>query len=684
MGLINLVLKAFILVLDLRDTYDALDSVKLDEIGRNERQVLVRNAQDGTKQTTTRRRVGTSKRKAAVKSALTTVLLWNLFHKVEPLCDRTIAWFVPFYDSFKTLFLIWMLFTRSYGAAILVHRFLAPIIRPYEPIIEGAFDITLALVGGIAALSTPILDKLTPLLQVASSIARINTGSATDVAPIPEIASPVVAATRSRPPSTVSGVEKARKKPPRPPPHSPPASVKTSPASIPTRASAIAEPLPRLGTTKARQALAKKTSQGNLAATRRVLQELPVPRHPFESVSKTPANAQSTPPSTKGAITSATAVPQVFNSPHVAPAIKPEPSEPTLEPPSTAPAGAAATVPPSTIAAANLGPPPTPPTGLRNYAFIPGMTPQRAGSSTLISPTPRFPGGFSFSFAAPQASTSTSTNPFQSQARIPATTQMAPLSISSQMQGPARPSVVLGVNNVGVGNVMTHENVPAAHDDRIVAPPNVAATIRKASSWRSLKGAASSDAKLATAKTATSSAGKKRSRPEEATEGRTDAEGRSAEATTCPRKRAKASTSKASTMKTTRAPVSVRPRAKEKASGVNGRASKTAEKGTTRRKAVENGTHRTVKKTAATEEESITPSAAADKTKTKAASSPRKKAASSANKTVTASAKPSAQRTAVKKSSSANVSRSASVEAPEASEPPQRLTRSRTKQNLAG
>ncbi|CDW97191.1 hypothetical protein, partial [Sporisorium scitamineum] len=94
MGLTNLLFKAAILVLDLRDTYHALDAVKLDEIGRSERQVLVRNAQVGTKQLTTRKRMGTSKRKAAVRSALTTVLVWNLFSKVEPLCDRTIAWFV--------------------------------------------------------------------------------------------------------------------------------------------------------------------------------------------------------------------------------------------------------------------------------------------------------------------------------------------------------------------------------------------------------------------------------------------------------------------------------------------------------------------------------------------------------------------------------------------------------------
>uniref|UniRef100_V5ET01 AAA+ ATPase domain-containing protein n=1 Tax=Kalmanozyma brasiliensis (strain GHG001) TaxID=1365824 RepID=V5ET01_KALBG len=178
MGLINFVLKAAILLLDLRDTYDAFDAVKLEEIGCSERKVLVRNAEDGTKQMTSRKRVGTAKRKAAVKSALTTVLLWNLFNKVEPLCDRTIAWFVPFYDSFKTLFLIWMLFTRSYGASILIYRVLTPIVKPYEPIIDAAFELSVALFGYMAALLAPFAAQCAAFAHTAKSITGLTAVSA--------------------------------------------------------------------------------------------------------------------------------------------------------------------------------------------------------------------------------------------------------------------------------------------------------------------------------------------------------------------------------------------------------------------------------------------------------------------------------------------------------------------------
>lgn len=687
MGLINLVLKSFILVLDLRDTYDALDAVKLKEIGCNQRQVLVRNAQDGTKHITTQRRVGTSKRKAAVKSALTTVLVWNLFHKVEPVCDRTIAWFVPFYDSFKTLFLVWMLSTRSYGAAILLHRFLAPMIRPYESIIEGTFDVTLALIGWLAALLAPVLDKFAPLWQVASSFARIASHSASAHAEtIAESTSPP---SRSQPTSKVSTAEKAMKKP-RPPPDASSGSIKAPPASVPFMARAVAEPQPRLVPTKSRQALAKKASQSNLAATRRVLQELPVPRHAFEPVASSSTNAPKSTSTTQSTAAPPATAPIVPVSRNGTPVIKAEPSDPTLGPRSIAPSGPAVSVPLTPTTAASLGPPPTPPTGLRNYAFIPGMTPQRAGRSSVISPTPRFPGGFSFSFAAPQASTSSNTNPFQSQARVPATTQMAPLSLSSQKQALAGPSSTLGGNNIDANSMTTYESVPAAQYDRIVPPPNGTARMRKASSSRSLKSATASDAKRAASKTLTASTSKKRSRPDEATEGSVSVEGQPAAATTSPRKRPKAAPSKTSSSKTT-ASASAKIRPTAKVGSVNAQAATSAAKrAATRKKATANGGQRTAKKsapsqaTAETTEESMSLSNSGDKEKRKAASSPRKKATSTFGETGAASRKPSAQRTATKKSSSASASRSTSVEASEASEPPQRLTRSRTKQNLAG
>ncbi len=318
MGLINLLLKAIILLLDLRDTYDALDSVKSEELGRSERTVLVRNVQDGSKQTTTRRRVGTSKRKAAVKSALTTVLVWNLFHKVEPVCDRTIAWFVPFYDSFKTLFLIWMLFTRSYGAGILVYRFIAPMVRPYEPLIDGVIGLTLAFFAWIALLLSPITNRCAELVQ--------SFGSATPISTQP--AAHITTATRSSDStsSRFASASVSKKKPP----SSPPAAVKSSPPSLPARATATFVSQPRLGTVQERQMPLKTTSQTSLAATRRVLQELPVPRHPFipNAAETTAPLASSASSATAGVVPGTPPSSTLLNGSTTSTSVKVEPASP--------------------------------------------------------------------------------------------------------------------------------------------------------------------------------------------------------------------------------------------------------------------------------------------------------------------------------------------------------------------
>lgn len=683
MGLINLLLKASILLLDLRDTYDALDTVKLDEIGRNERQVLVRNAEDATKQKTTRRRVGNSKRKAAVKSALTTVLVWNLFHKIEPLCDRTIAWFVPFYDSFKTLFLIWMLFTRSYGASVLVYRFLAPLIKPYESIIDGLVGLTLALFGWIATLLAPFNDRCAALIRVftlttprpvepivtKSASARVSTSSDNADAPAQ---SSVAATTR----------ERTKKKPP--PPSSPPAAIKASPASVTSIPYAAPQLQPHANALRSRQALVKKTSQSNLAATRRVLQELPVPRHAFDSL---PPPATSTPvgpspPASNGISASTVATPPGSNGGIRPATIKAEPPEPSSGTPQASS---------STKLPIDLGPPPTPPTGLRNYAFIPGQTPQQSGPSSLISPTPRFPGGFSFSFAAPQASASTSGNPFQVQSRVPLTAQMAPLSFSSQTATPTIPYGLLGANASVVSSALTHDKIPSAHDTRIVPPPNGAATIRKVSSSRSLKGKVTADVAQAGAKASTSSSSKKRSRSDVDNEEGADEAGQPESVTKSPRKRAKPAAGKATASKMAPGTATARARTKAKQNSDTGPSTTAVDKAVPRRKAVAvNGVQRAAKKPVASKldgartRENPTSTAVDKSPQAKATSSPRKKAASTTVKSTATSSKPTAQRTTAKKASSTNKARSESAEVAETSEPPQRLTRSRTKQNLSG
>ncbi|KAJ9477456.1 hypothetical protein PHBOTO_000996 [Pseudozyma hubeiensis] len=654
MGLLNLILKASILVLDLRDTYEALDAPKLDEIGRNERQVLVRNAEDGTKQLTMRKRVGTTKRKAAVKSALTTVLVWNLFHKVEPVCDRTIAWFVPFYDSLKTLLLIWMLFTRSYGASILVFRLLAPVVRPYEPIIDSIFGLSLSLLAWFATLLAPLADHCSRLLQRV----RALVGQAAQ--PQREPSMPVNANKHPRRQvSTTSLREQAKKKPP--PPSDPPASVKSSPSlaafSLKHNGS---RPQSRAGSTKASRTLSEKASQNSLSATRRVLQELPVPRHDFE------ASASAASPSTSAlASTSDTSPPKGKPT-----SVKTEPAESSVAAP-----------------AAPLGPPPTPPTGLHNYAFIPGLTPQRLGPASLVSPTPRFPGGFAFSFAAPHASGSNGAHVVPGQARLPATTLMAPLSASSlQPAAPTSRSNLLGLPNDSASSISTHESVASAQDDRIVPPPIGHAAVRKMPSSRSLNGKAAAGPGLNASKAAPSLNLKKRVRSNENLDGSATTTGEAQSRLGSPRKRVKSAAGKGATSRDAVGSAPSKSRTKTKATGTNGSSTATVKSSVQRQKAASKSTLQK----SGTDKSKAASTGSDPGTKVIEAASTVDTPTSTTEKAKTAAAKQKAtiaqtstQRTAAKKVSSSVKSRSQSAEAAEASEPPQRLTRSRTRQNLA-
>ncbi|SPO35359.1 uncharacterized protein PSFLO_00830 [Pseudozyma flocculosa] len=145
MTLTDLVLKAIILLFCLRDTFDALRTPHLADLGRSSkpstRAVRARDAPPGTparREPFDRQRIGSATRRASVRSALMVILVWNLGMMFEPFCDRTLAWVVPFYDTIKTLCLMWFLVTRSLGSQMLFNRFVVPIVSPYEPIIDAA------------------------------------------------------------------------------------------------------------------------------------------------------------------------------------------------------------------------------------------------------------------------------------------------------------------------------------------------------------------------------------------------------------------------------------------------------------------------------------------------------------------------------------------------------------------
>ncbi len=670
MGLINLLLKSVILLLDLRDTYDALGSARLSEIGNEHKTVIVRNAQDGSRQAATRRRVGTSKRKAAVRSALTTILVWNLFHKLEPVCDRTISWFVPFYDSFKTLFLVWMLFTRSYGASILVYRFLAPLVRPYEHIIDAIIGLTLALSGWIASLLAPVTDSCTTLLHGIISAAPQSAQRRLSTAPLNP---PLEAQADSVQSTSVSPKGRGKRKPPSPPPPSQTVSSRPKPAAPSRSAASQTARQTQLEPAAARRLVTKKASNAGLAAKRRILQELPVPSHAFE-----PQVPDTTPVSQTSSIGASVTGSQSA----MVTAVKEEPIDTSVGLNTASSNGSPlAAMPLSTIAAeAKPEPPPTPPpTGLQNYAFIPGVTPQRNGPSALISPTPRFPGGFAFSFAASQASASTSSYPFQLQARLPATAQMAPLSLSSSQAPPLM--LPLGSNSVAT----THETVASAHDDRIVPPPGGAKVVRKTPSSGSLKSNTRTVTASSVSKSTTVANGKKRSRAKATEDADTDGPTRSDASKPSPRKRSKpapgaSAMRKASasggpaTARAKRAPTSTSVSSKDKAAVQASSAKDAAAKKATAAKG--NG-----KSSAA--RANPDPVTTGDKPDSKSSGSPRKKSITVATTKGIPSTKPSR---VVKKVSAAGkpaADKPAESTPPAEEPPPTRLTRSRTRQHLA-
>ncbi|PWZ03291.1 LOW QUALITY PROTEIN: hypothetical protein BCV70DRAFT_224781 [Testicularia cyperi] len=462
MGLINLLLKIVILLLDLRDTYDCLDVPRLSELGHDEREVLVRNA-DGSRQMVSRRRIGSSKRRHAVRSALTTVLVWNLFAKLEPLCDNTVAWFVPFYDSIKTLLLVWMLFTRSFGASILMYRLIQPVIRPYEGVIAGVLHLCLSL-GGYA--------QLTFLTMVQQMTALMFRGRPQQ--PAQPVSATIDSSTRSKPNIVTSSMSVSKQ-------HTAPGSKAQAQATLnsgPNTKRQSNNAARNVARSTAGVASVKGTIRGathdhslaqtgaqskqQLQRTRKVLEELPVPSHPFVDWPVSDLGASAVLPSTSnsnGGTKKSNQTSPIVKKRSSSPPLLPQPSpqqEKTLgNGSSTARTGSASDLPNDSISSH-----PVPPAGstLRNYAFIPGQTPPKAAISA-ISPTPKFPGAFGFSMASTAGMPPN--NPFQA-ARVPITSTMPPLTFGSAMLG------------AGVG----------ANDDQIVAPPG----LRSKASASSLRG----------------------------------------------------------------------------------------------------------------------------------------------------------------------------------------------------
>ncbi|PWN50106.1 hypothetical protein IE53DRAFT_411150 [Violaceomyces palustris] len=362
MSLVDFLLSLAILMLNLMEAFKSLSTATPSDLAKSSIQVVRSSrskAADGTagslyRQVSTRHRLGSSERRLAVRNGLVLLVVWNLWVRVEPFMDNVVAWFVPFYGTFKTLFLLWLLATRSMGSALIFSRLIAPTVRPYEPMI----DYTISRFKAMSRAST-LLSVYLGLQLKQFFLGILSRFKKTD-------GKPDHGGAMEKPETSASHGQSFSKL--RVPPPSAGGSKLLTPAK---RADKISSSAGSHQTKVLRDPLAPHRSAPPLRSKSSVasLRSLPVPSHePSSGGSR--SNTRGNHAADRGSVVTSTGVPQTVS---------------------------------------HLGRPPSPPVSLRQFAFIPSVngggnmlssSAHEAGS--VLSPSrPNIPGGFMYDGMTP-------------------------------------------------------------------------------------------------------------------------------------------------------------------------------------------------------------------------------------------------------------------------------------------
>ncbi|EMD40544.1 hypothetical protein CERSUDRAFT_40564, partial [Gelatoporia subvermispora B] len=83
-----------------------------------------------------------SQRKRAMKACMTIWLVWACFAMYERTLDSIISLFIPFYNEFKSLVILFFLLTRARGSEPIYLHILRPFIKPYASTIDTVLEVT--------------------------------------------------------------------------------------------------------------------------------------------------------------------------------------------------------------------------------------------------------------------------------------------------------------------------------------------------------------------------------------------------------------------------------------------------------------------------------------------------------------------------------------------------------------
>ncbi|KAG2013023.1 hypothetical protein CC2G_009961 [Coprinopsis cinerea AmutBmut pab1-1] len=82
-----------------------------------------------------------TQRKRDLKGCLAVWIVWCCFTLYERLIEGFVNLFIPFYDEFKSMVVLFMIITRARGAEPIFLHVLRPLIRPYDASIDGTLEV---------------------------------------------------------------------------------------------------------------------------------------------------------------------------------------------------------------------------------------------------------------------------------------------------------------------------------------------------------------------------------------------------------------------------------------------------------------------------------------------------------------------------------------------------------------
>ncbi|KAF9266165.1 hypothetical protein L218DRAFT_817112, partial [Marasmius fiardii PR-910] len=80
-------------------------------------------------------------RKREMKGCLAVWVVWTCLAIYERHLERIVSLFIPFYDEFKSMVLLFLITTRARGAEPIFLHVIRPLFRPYTATIDTALDL---------------------------------------------------------------------------------------------------------------------------------------------------------------------------------------------------------------------------------------------------------------------------------------------------------------------------------------------------------------------------------------------------------------------------------------------------------------------------------------------------------------------------------------------------------------